>query len=189
MTSEDDTFFEEEEYDEEEHEEDEFEEEEEEDDFPDADDDEYDYESEYAIDGPTRLSKFADQPWPTTTFFLMLIGFGVVFAPPVFWEGANRYFLLAVYFLIVLCGVAIAYSLVTWEKARGSRLRWAGMTNLVVVILCGVIGVADTIAWVVNFQSIIPGITTPLISLIMVLVVFSIYTLWIVQKNFAGPRR
>ncbi|MFW9769341.1 MAG: hypothetical protein ACFFF9_04020 [Candidatus Thorarchaeota archaeon] len=188
MTSEDDTFFEEEDYDEEEEDEEE-EEEDEEDDFPDADEDEYDGYDDYAIDGPSRLTKFADDPWPTTTFLLMVIGFGVVFAPSVFWAGANRYFLLAGYVLLILCGVAISYSLVTWEKARGSRLRWAGMTNFIVVILCAVIGIADTINWVVNTQSIIPGITTPLISLIMVLVVFSIYTLWIVQKNFSGPRR
>ena len=187
MNSEDDTFFEEEDYEEEDYDEFDEEEEEEEEDFPDAEEDEY--EPRYAIDGPTRLSRFADDPWPQTAFVLIVIGFGVVFAPPILWEGANRYFLLATYILVILCGVAVAYSLVTWEKARGSRLRWAGLTNLVVVLLCAGIGVADTFNWLVNFQSIIPGITTPLISLIMVLVVFSIYTLWIVQKNFSGPRR
>ncbi|MHA2359987.1 MAG: hypothetical protein ACXAB5_06920 [Candidatus Thorarchaeota archaeon] len=182
MTSEDDTFFEEEDIEEDE---------EEEEDFPDEEDEEDadGYDPRYALDKPSRLSTFADAPWPTTTFFLMVAGFLVVFAPPILWEGVNRYYLLATYFLIILCGVAIAFSLVTWENGKGSRLRWAGMTNLVVVIICGAIGVLDTISWVVAFQSIIPGITTPLVSLIMVLVVFSIYTLWIVQKQFAGPRR
>lgn len=185
MNSDDDTFFEDEDYEEEEDDE---EEEEEEEDFPDEEDEEDEW---YDFDQPGKLSKFADDPWPTTTFYLMLIGFLVVFAPPILWDGANRYFLLATYVLIILCGVAISYSLVTWEKGRGVKgwLRWAGITNLVVVVIFGVVGVLDSISWVVSLQSIIPGITTPLISLIMVMVVFSIYTLWIVQKNFGGPRR
>ena len=185
MTSDDDPFFEEEEDIEED------EDEEEEEDFPDEEVEEVAdaYDPRYALDIPSRLSTFADAPWPTTIFFLMVAGFLVVFAPPILWEGANRYFLLALYLLIILCGVAISFSLVTWENGKGSRLRWAGMTNLVVVIICGAIGVLDTISWVVSLQSIIPGITTPMISLIMVLVVFSIYTLWIVQKQFTGPRR
>ena len=182
MFSEDDTFFEVEE------EEEEVEEEVEEDVFPDEEDD-GGYDPRYAIDGPALLTKFADNPWPTTVFLLLVAGFGVVFAPPILWAGANRYFLLAVYVLFILCGAALAFSIVTWEKAKGSRLRWAGLTNFVVVIISGVIGTLDTISWVVNLQSIIPGITSPIISLVMVLVVFSIYTLWIVQKNFSGPRR
>ena len=184
MTSEDDTFFEDEEIEEED------EEEEEEDDFPDAEEDEDDgYDPRYAIDGPSRLTTFANDPWPRTTFLLVIAGLAVVFAPPMLWEGANRYFLLAVYVLIIVCGVALSYSIVTWEKARGSRLRWAGVTNFVVVLGALGIGIVDSLYWVVNNQSIIPGITSPLISLILVLVVFTIYTLWIVQKNFSGPRR
>lgn len=184
MTSEDDTFFEEEDYEEEEEEEEEVE-----DDFPDEEEKDDGYDPRYEVDRPSRLTTFADDPWPTTTFFLVLAGFVVVFAPPILWEGANRYFLLSVYLLIIICGIAIAFSLVTWEKGRGSRLRWAAVTNLAVVIVGGGIGILDTISWLLAFQSIIPGITTPLLSLIMVLVVFSIYTLWIVQKQFSGPRR
>lgn len=190
MYSDDDTFFEDEDYEDEDYEEEE--EEEEEDDFPDEDyEDDEGYDSRYDLDQASRLSKFADDPWPTTTFFLMLVGFVVVFAPPILWDGANRYFLLAVYLLIILCGVAVSYSIVTWEKGRGAKgwLRWAGITNLVVVLICGVVGVLDSISWVISFQSIIPGIATPLISLVMVLVVFSIYTLWMVQKSFGGPRQ
>ncbi|MGY5864508.1 MAG: hypothetical protein RTV41_07870 [Candidatus Thorarchaeota archaeon] len=182
MTSEDDTFFEEEEYEED------VEEEEEEDDFPDKEDDEG-YDPRYEIDGPSPLAKFADDPWPTTAFLLLVAGFCVVFAPSILWAGVNRYFLIAIYVLIILCGAAMAFSIVIWENARGSRLRYAGLTNFVVVVISGVIGTADSISWVVNFQSIIPGITSPLISLVMVLVVFSIYTLWIIGKNFSGPRR
>lgn len=190
MNNEEDTFFEKEEYDEEEEEEEEVEVEIVES-FPDEEDEESDdgYDPRYALDVPSRLTKFTDNPWPTTAFILMVAGFLVVFAPSILWEGANRYFLIASYVLIILCGVAASYSLVTWEKAQGSRLRWAGLTNLIVVILCGSIGTLDSISWVISFQSFIPGIATPLISLTMVLVVFSIYTLWIVQKQFAGPRR
>ncbi|MFW9795109.1 MAG: hypothetical protein ACFFEE_12445, partial [Candidatus Thorarchaeota archaeon] len=192
MNSDDERFFEndeEEEYEDEEYDE---EEEEEEDDFPDEDYD--DIEDEYdtldIFDRTSSLSRFADDPWPTTTFFLMLAGFLLVFAPEILWAGANRYFTLAVYILLVLCGVAITFSIVTWEKGRDTKgwIRWAGVTNLVVVVLCAIVGTLDSISWVVSAQSIIPGITSPLISFIMVLVVFSLYTLWIVQKNFAGPR-
>jgi hypothetical protein len=181
MTSEDDTFFEEEDYEEEE--------EEEEDDFPEEEEEDDGYDPRYALDSSSRLSKFADDPWPTTAFIIMLAGFGVVFAPPILWAGANRYFLLSIYLLLILGCVAVAYSLVTWETGRGSRLRWAAVTNIIVVTACLVIGVLDTVSWVVSFQSIIPGIATPLLSLVLVLVVFSIYTLWIVQKQFSGPRR
>ena len=185
MNGEEDTFFEEEEYEEEEEEEQIVES------FPDEEDKESDevYDPRYGLDTTSRLTTFAENPWPTTTFILMVAGFLVVFAPSILWEGANRYFLIASYILIILCGVASAYSLVTWEKAQGSRLRWAGLTNLVVVILCGGIGTLDSISWVISLQSFIPGIETPLISLTMVLVIFSIYTLWIVQKQFSGPRR
>ncbi len=183
MNSDDDTFFEDEEF-----------EEEEEDDFPDEEyeeDEELDFEPEdvlYRSPGE-RFSKFAEDPWPKTTFILVLIGLAMVLlTPPDLWALWN-YFLIADYFMIIIGGAAIAYSLVTWNRAGKHRLRWAAVTNLVLVLVLIIIATLDTFSWVAFLQSIIPGVDTPIISLALVLAVFSIYSLWVIQRNFTQPKR
>jgi len=184
MNSDEDTFFEDDEYDEEE---------EEEDDFPDEefeeDDDEYDPMDVMYDSDEERFAKFAEDPWPPTTFIMVVIGLAMVLlTPPNIWAYWN-YFLIADYFMIILGGAAIAYSIVTWVRAGQHRLRWAGLTNLVLVLALVIITTLDTFSWVVNLQSIIPGIQTPIISLALVLAIFSIYSLWVIQRNFAQPQR
>ncbi|MHA1963729.1 MAG: hypothetical protein ACXACG_04425 [Candidatus Thorarchaeota archaeon] len=184
MNSDEDTFFEDDEY----------EEEEEEDDFPDVevvDEDDDDYYPKDALDEPRgeRLAKFVDNPWPPTTFVLVVIGLAIVLLTPHdLWRIWN-YFLIADYFMIILGAVAIAYSLVTWSRAEGHRLRWAGLTNLFVVFTCVILATLDTFSWMVNAQSIIPAVQTPIITLAIVIVVFSIYSLWVIQRNFAPQNR
>lgn len=182
MNSDEDTFFED----------DSDEEEEEEDDFPDvveAGDGDYDPITALDEPGEGRLEKFASDPWPPTTFVLVVIGLAIVLlTPPDLWALFN-YFLIANYFMIILGGAAIAFSLVTWNRAGTHRLRWAGVTNLVLVGALLVVSTLDTFSWMVNVRSIIPGVDTPLITLTLVLVVFSIYSLWVIQRNFGGPKR
>ena len=184
MNSDEDTFFEDDEYDEEE--------EEEEDYFPDEEfeeDDDYDPIDAVYDTGEGRFAKFAEDPWPSTTFIMVVIGLAMVLlTPPDIWWFWN-YFLIADYFMIIIGGAAIAYSIVTWVRAGKHRLRWAGLTNLILVLALVIVTTLDTFSWVVNLRSIIPGIQTPIISLALVLAIFSIYSLWVIQRNFAQPQR
>ena len=182
MNSDEDIFFED----------DSDEEEEEEDEFPDeVDPEDDDYEPIEAIyePGGERLEKFASDPWPLTTFILVVIGLAMVLlTPPDVWA-VHNYYLIANYFVIILGGATIAFSLVTWNRAGTHRLRWAGVTNLVLVAALLIVAVLDTFSWMASNQSIIPGLDEPIIVLAMVLVVFSIYSLWVIQRNFGDPKR
>jgi hypothetical protein len=188
MNSEDDTFFEDdEEYDED-------------DTFPDVEEEEEEeYEEDVELDfdeedylTPTRgerLEKFIKDPWPRTIFFLLLVGFAVVFLiPPGFWA-IWRYFIIADYLLVILGAVGLVYSLMTWSKSAGDRLRWAGITNVFVVLAGVIIGLLDTLSWIFLGGSIVPGFETPLLAFCFVLVIFSLYSLWMIQKSFDPASR
>ncbi|MFW9786909.1 MAG: hypothetical protein ACFFE2_06215 [Candidatus Thorarchaeota archaeon] len=184
MNDDEDTFFEDDDYDEED--------EEEEDSFP---DDEYEDDEDYdSIDalydtGEGRFANFAEDPWPPTTFILILIGlFIVLLTPPPLWALWN-YFIISDYFMMIIGGAAAAYSIVAWHRAGQHRLRWAAVTNLFVVLLIVVITTIDTFSWVFYLRSIFPGVETPILPLALVLAVFSIYSLWVIQRNFAQPTR
>jgi hypothetical protein len=183
MNRDDDTFYEDDDYDEED-----------EDEFPDEEyeeDEEDDYDSTELLDEPhePKLAKFIEDPWPPTTFILVIIGLGIVLlTPPFFWSLWN-YFIIADYFMIIISGAAIAYSLVTWSRAGKHRLRWAALTNLIVIIAVATLATIDTFSWIINLHSIFPGVQTPILSLALVLAVFSIYSLWVIQRNFAQPKR
>ena len=180
MNGDEDTFFEDDESDDEE---------EEDDDFPDVevveeDDDDYEPIDALYETGEGRIAKFAEDPWPPTTFVLVIIGLAMVLlTPPGIWALWN-YFLISEYLMLVVCGAAIAYSLITWSRAGTHRLRWAGVTSLVLILALVVLTTLDTFSWVVNLQSIIPGVQTPIITLALVLAIFSI-----IQRNFAPPKR
>lgn len=183
MNSDEDTFFEDDKSDEEE-----------DDDFPDVevvDEEDDDYDPSDVLDElpSERLEKFVNDPWPPTTFALVIIGLAMVlFTPPDLWA-IWRYFIIANYFMVIFGGAAITYSLITWHRAGKHRLRWAGMTNLVVIIILLVLSTLDTFSWMITLHSIIPGVDTPIIGLGLVLVIFSIYSLWAIQRNFGTQRR
>lgn len=163
---------------------------EDEEDIEEVDEDEYEeIEEVFAERYTERSSGFFLDPWPRVVFILTIIGLGVVLlTPPAFWSVWN-YFILADYFLIVFVGVAIVFSLITWNKAGTHRLRWAGPSNIIVCLLCGAIGTLDTASWILSGVGLFAGIDTPLISLCMVLVFFSLYTLWLVQRSFGAEQR
>lgn len=136
-----------------------------------------------------RLTGFIEDPYPPIVFILTIIGLGIVFlTPPAIWAVWN-YFILGNYFLIVFVGVAIIFSLVTWSKAGTHRLRWAGPTNVAVALLCGAIGTLDTVSWMISGTGLFVGIETPLLSLLIMIVIFSLYSLWLVQRSFGHQQR
>ncbi|MFX1579298.1 MAG: hypothetical protein ACFFBJ_06585, partial [Promethearchaeota archaeon] len=79
--------------------------------------------------------------------------------------------------------------LITWNNAGKHRLRWAGLTNLILIFALIIVATLDTFSWILTLHSIFPGVETPIISLALILAVFSIYSLWVIQRNFTGPNR
>jgi hypothetical protein len=188
MSGDEDTFFEDDEFDEEdEEEEEEYEDEEE------YEEDEYLGEDELPRAGfRERVAGFIEDPWPKTVFFLMLVGFGMVLlTPPNVWS-LYRYAIFGVYFLVVLASVGAVYAMVTWIRAGADKLRFAGITNMAVVLLAAVIGFLDTAFWIAFGVSVIPGYSASLLFICYILVAFSLYSLWMIQKSLnpqQQPRR
>jgi hypothetical protein len=181
MNHDEDEFFEDDEYEEEE-------EEQEEDTFPDKEED-YDLADALYEPGASRLENFAKDPWPKTTFILVVIGLAMILLTPTNVWFAWNYFLIANYLMLIVGCVAISYSLITWNNAGKHRLRWAGLTNLILIFALIIVATLDTFSWILTLHSIFPGVETPIISLALVLAVFSIYSLWVIQRNFTGPNR
>ena len=141
--------------------------------------------------GPSisKMEKFLKDPWSPGVFFLTLIGIGLVLlTPPAIWN-PFRYFILADYFLIVFGYAAMVFSLMTWSRAGTHRLRWAGPTNIIVVLASVSLGILDSFSWMVNQVGLFPSIATPLLPLSFMLVVFTMYTLWLVQRSLDPDRR
>ena len=150
--------------------------------FPDEDDDDF-QERSYA-DPNEKTSSFLDDPWPRTALILILIGLGfVLLTPNAIWSQWYGY-LITTYGLLALVAVSSGISLGVWRDAGGSRLRWGGLTNLLVVLVCGVVGTLDAIWMVTTGESILPGSNTPVLGLAAVIVLFSLYTLWLIQRTF-----
>jgi len=166
------------------------EEDEEEDEVEEVDEEEYEeIEEVFSERGREGLTGLTMDPWPRIVFILTLIGLGIaLLTPPAIWSIWN-YFILGDYFLIVFVGVAIVFSLQTWSKAGTHRLRWAGPTNAIVALLCGAIGTLDTASWMVYGAGLFAGIESPLLSLLIMLVIFSLYSLWLVQRSFGKQQR
>ncbi|MHA1962919.1 MAG: hypothetical protein ACW99U_22245 [Candidatus Thorarchaeota archaeon] len=136
----------------------------------------------------SETPSFIENPWPKVTLVLILIGLGfTLLTPPAIWSNWV-YFLVVNYLLIVMAGAGSAYSVKVWKTAAGSRLRYGGMTNLVVVIAAAIIGTLDTISWMINGTSIVAGVNTPILALAAVIVLFSLYSLWLIQRTFQGDK-
>ncbi len=154
--------------------------------FPDEDEEEIQERSRPSpMDVIGDASSFMDDPWPPVAFILILIGFGFTLLTPVDIWSVHHYYLVTTYLLIVFVAIAGVISLGVWKKAAGSRLRFGGLTNLLVVIVCGIFGTIDTIMVVTTGLPLIPGTTTPVLALAFVIVIFSLYSLWLIQRTFA----
>ncbi len=190
MSSEDD-FFEDDEYDEDDSFPDEdYEEEEEEEDEEHLDEDDYPEEDQGEASFRDRVEGFIADPWPKTVFFLMLVGFALVLLTPFGVWAWHRYSIIGVFILLILAAVGAVYSLSTWIRAGADKLRYAGITNLAVVILATILGTLDTLFWIVLGVSVVPGYEVSLLFICYVLVIFSLYSLWMIQKSLdPQPRR
>ena len=171
---------------------DEFESEDEYDEFEDDEDyeDEEDFpeEVERALrqQQESRFTSFLEDPWPKTAFILILIGFAIILPWPESIWFTWLYHIIALYVLSILSVVAIVYSLKAWITVS-TRIRFIGMTFIIISIVCVIDGFIDTIAWAITGYSFIPALETPLVVLLVVIEVFLIYTLWIMRSQFMAP--
>jgi hypothetical protein len=189
MNNEDDIFFEEDEEDED-------------DTFPDEDiadediaeedDEEFaeDFDiSPYEEKTGSWLQNYLMDPWAKTVFVITVIGLLMVLLTPESIWAPNRYGIIGVFFLIVAALVGIAFSLITWNKAGTHRLKWAGPVNIIVILAATVIGIIDTASWIFTGASMIPALDSPLILLCFMLVFFSLYMLWMIQRSLDPEAR
>jgi hypothetical protein len=159
---------------------------EDEDDFPEED---FPEEVERALmqQQESRFTSFLEDPWPKTAFILILIGFVIILPwPETIWF-TWLYHIIALYLLSILSVVAIVYSLKAWITTS-TRIRFIGMTFIVISVVCMIVGFIDTIAWAITGYSFIPALDTPLVVLLVVIEVFLIYTLWIMRSQFMAPK-
>lgn len=157
-----------------------------EDTFPDEDDEttDSDFEERTYDVGPheSRMETFLKDPWPRLTMLLMIIGFVIViFTPPDLWT-IWSYVLFGNYILIIFAGAASVFAIKIWTEGGTSNLRYGGPTNLVVIFLCTIIGTLDTIMWMIFGGPLIPGFQTSVLSLCVTIVLFCIYSLWLIQR-------
>ncbi len=137
----------------------------------------------YDTEPGEKLAKFLADPWTQPVFIITLIGLAIIlFTPPTIWA-PNRYMILGVYFLVIAAFVGIVFSLKTWTQAGTHRLRWAGPANIIVIGLSLVIGTIDTISWILTGLGLFPVLDSPLLLLCFMLVFFSMYMLWMIQKS------
>jgi hypothetical protein len=188
MNSDDDTFFEDEDTDENETYADE--------DIVDEDyeeDEEEEIELEevrsYGDEGISGLAKFLADPWPPTVFLITIVGLGIVLLTPDAIWAPHRYSIIGIFFLFVMSLVGIAFSLITWNRAGTHRLRWAGPVNIIVILAAGGVGTADTVSWILNGTGIVAGLDQSLMLLCIMLVFFSIYMLWMIQRSLDPDAR
>ncbi len=135
----------------------------------------------------SRFTTFLEDPWPKTAFVLILIGFAIILPwPETIWF-TWLYHIIALYVLSILGVVAMVYSLKAWITTS-TRIRFIGMTFIVISVVCLIVGFIDTIAWAITGNSFIPALQTPLVVLLVVIEVFLIYTLWIMRSQFMEPK-
>ena len=134
-------------------------------------------------DTTSNFTKLMAEPWPPTAFIITMIGLGLVLlTPPATWA-IHRYGILALFALLAASLVGIMFSLITWNRAGTHRLKWAGPVNIIVILLAAGFGTADTISWILNNTGVIAGLDQPLILLTFMLVFFSLYMLWMIQRS------
>jgi hypothetical protein len=130
----------------------------------------------------SRLSRFLDDPWPTATFFLMILGFVIVLFTPYNVWSQWHWMLVGLYFMWVLVTIGFVFSMQTWRKSGGSKIRFAAIAVLIVILAVGVLGSVDLGLWILLAAPIFPGLETPLLYGTNAIVVFCLYSLWLLQR-------
>ncbi len=138
---------------------------------------------EYAGMGPS----FFKNPWPKTVLFLTLIGLGIVLLTPVNVWSVWNYTLLGTYGLVIIASVGTIIGLRIWFTTEGSRLKYGGIANAIVVIICAVVGALDTAFWVTLSRSFIPQVSdSPFLSFLLVIQIFCLYSIWLLRRVIRG---
>ncbi len=160
-------------------------------DYDDEDYEDEDYEDEYDV-APSEFSmdtsdswlgKLMQDPWPSATFALMLIGFAIVLGtPPAIWE-IWLYLIEGLYFTFILGVVAVVLSIQTVMRNPVGRMKYVGYGVLLMSLFAVALGFLDTASWVATGNSILPFTDTPLTALTMTLLVFGLYSLWLFQRS------
>ncbi len=159
--------------------------------FPDEEADvveEREEERSYDPDEPyrDRWVEFLDDPWPRIVGILTIIGFAIVLlTPPALWA-IWLYQIVGNYVLIIMAAVGSWFSITIWKAPNTSRLRWGGVTNLVVILLCAVTGTVDSIVLMITGYGLLPAVESPLLMVCATIVIFCLYALWIIQRSMQG---
>ncbi|MHA1771793.1 MAG: hypothetical protein ACTSYL_07670 [Candidatus Thorarchaeota archaeon] len=164
-----------------------------EDTFPDAEDDEFEptlsLEEQIAtLSAPSKLQNFIKDPWPSATFVLMIIGFIIVLGTPnPIWTQWN-WMLVGVYFLWILVIVTIVISLGIWNAPTKSKIRYSGLTTMAVALASGAVGTIDTLLFITVGGGLVSGLEGSLLTASTMIVVLSLYSLWLVQRVVQGEQ-
>ncbi len=143
----------------------------------------------YDTEGLTGLAKFLVDPWSPIVFLITIIGLGIVLLTPDSIWAPHRYSIIGIFFLIVMCLVGIVFSLITWNRAGTHRLKWAGPVNIIVILAAGGVGILDTLSWMLNNTGLVAGLDQSLLLLCFMLVFFSLYMLWMIQRSLDPEAR
>lgn len=166
--------------------------EEDDDTFPD-DDREVELEMEAAFSDVShneRLSRFLVDPWPKLTLLLTIIGLLIaILVPHEVWHTevlsgvVAGHLFVGTYLILILATGATVLALMVWNTQKG-WLKYGGLTNVVVILLCVIIGTADTISWSLTKQGLFPSIfEAPLLSFMAIVIMICIYSLWMIRKT------
>ncbi len=142
-----------------------------------------------ATDLKSRITRFTADPWPATTLVLTVIGLAIVLLTPVEIWRVWVYAILGLYLLLIMSAAGFVISLIVWVQHAGSRLRYGGVTNLIVIATCLFIGTLDTFSWMLVGVSILPGYSGSLLGMATTIVLFCIYSLWALQKMHPEQRK
>lgn len=161
---------------------------EEEETFPDEEEAEaVDEEEAVEFPEPSEEEKvpFIDDPWPRVVFVVMVIGFAfAIFTPPAAWAVWSWTFVSA-YFLVMLVAAGCTFGYLIWKKNPGTNLRFGGITNVIVILVCGMLGVVDTTSQVLVGVPLFPALGSSLLSVCTLIVVMCMYSMWLIQRTLS----
>ncbi len=135
-----------------------------------------------------RLSRFLNDPWPTATFILMILGFVIVlFTPYEVWSQWS-WMLVGAYFMWILVIVGFVFSTQVWRKSSGSKMRFVAIAIFIVILTVGILGTIDLGLWILISTPLLPGLEAPLLYGTNAIVVFCLYSLWLLQRAKSPDR-
>ena len=160
--------------------------------FPD-DDREVELEMDAALSEVSRnekISNFLVDPWPQLTLLLTIIGFAIaILVPHEVWHTevlpgiVAGHLFVGNYLILILATGATVLALMVWNTQKG-WLRYGGLTNVIVILLCAATATVDTIAWSLTGQGLFPSIFgEPMLSIMAIIIMFCIYSLWMIRKT------